>query len=160
VERGIEQNRHAGYFAKLHKQLPKRSVSLLTDGLDARKTVAKHRGRYQAAAALLYSAHRLNKLGQRAWLKEVSDFFFGDRGRERAEVFAMFYVAVQVVAHHFVQRRRKNASRAEPPRAKLLRASKPPDNFPASQQLRHLVDQPLFGLDVLIIEFAVVEHRF
>src|SRR5262249_2047233 len=57
VERGIEQNRHAGYFAKLHKQLPKRSVSFLTDGLDARKTVAKHRGGDQAAAALLYSAH-------------------------------------------------------------------------------------------------------
>src|SRR5262249_15757167 len=111
-------------------------------------------------AALLYSAHRLNKLGQRARLKEVGDFFFRDRRRERAEVFAMFYVAVQVVAHHFVQRRRKDASRAETPRAKLLRASKPPDISSASQQLRPLVDQPLFCLDVLIIELAVVEHRF
>src|SRR5262249_16987323 len=62
--------------------------------------------------------------------------------------------------HHFVQRRRKDASRTETPRAKLLRASKPPHNSSASQQLRHLVDQPLFGLDVLIVELAVVEHCF
>src|SRR5262249_42857576 len=63
VERSIQKDRHAGYLAKLHKQLPKRSVCLFIDRLYSRKTVSKDRGGNRAAAALFDSAHRLNELG-------------------------------------------------------------------------------------------------
>src|SRR5215467_2258070 len=75
------------------------------------------------------------------------------------KLFAVLDELIDVVQYVVIERRGQQAAVAERAVAELGSALIPSDNFPAFQLTRSFIEQFVFAVQILVDDFAVVEHR-